>query len=420
MDPQEASKYLPLVENLLSGNQKFDVLQTQTEAKLPTAIANTALPSFDYGFNTKLQPGTTAIIPIIGPILKYSEACGQIGLDRISYYVETAKNNPDVSSLLFVFDSGGGQAAGVQDFNALIKSVDKPKIGIVKDGVLGSAAYWIGSTLDEIWATTETSIIGSIGAMVTIIDPSGKMEKEGIKIHHVYADKSKQKNKVFADALDGNYKGLKSALINPFQEAFEKGVRNNRGEKITNEEVYEGGTYLALDAQKIGLIDNIGSVEEAIQYLQTKTEPQQPLSTISNNSTTTDMKFSTKFKTVLAAIGFGSVTSEEEAPLVTEERLEQLDSSLATAHTTIEAHAATIKDLQSNLATAQESLATTETARAEAQAKADKYAKQAGAEHTTPVKGKPEGGNAEQATTEEEVFAAYPHNKEALNEIKNI
>src|SRR5690606_6943553 len=109
-----------------------------------------------------------------------------------------------------------------------------------------------------IWASTPTSIIGSIGTMITLADMRPAMEKAGIKLHEIYASKSTKKNKTFHDALDGKYKPITEQLLDPFNEVFHNAVKESRGEKIKDEDVFTGATYLAEQALENGLIDHIG------------------------------------------------------------------------------------------------------------------------------------------------------------------
>ena len=132
------------------------------------------------------------------------------------------------------------------------------------------------------------------------------------------------------------------------------------------------------------------------------------------------MKFNISMKAILAAIGFAAVASEEEAPMVTEERLTALNAGLETANGTIEKHEATITQLQADLQTANASLTTAEADRDKYKADADKFGKQAGAAHTPPKKEKAEGGNEETVKTDEEQFKSFAHNQKALEEISKF
>lgn len=422
IDPLEAEKYLPLVARVISGETHFSE-QNDPEIKLDIQGAVMASSAQTLGENA--PKGLTAIIPITGPILKYSAMCGPRGVDYYSELLNSAANNPNINSILLLIDSGGGQAFGIQSFTAQVAAISKPSLSIIHDGIGASAAYWIASSTNQgIWATTKSSVVGSIGTMLTLADMKGKMEKDGIKLHEIYASKSTNKNKDIEDALKGDYKGVRSSLLDPLNETFIASIKASRGEKITDEEVFTGKIYMADKAMEMGLIDQIGSVQEAVDYLQDIVEkaakPNSKSTTIQSNHNSNTMKFKQAWAAILTAIGFGAVTSEEEAPVVTEERLEQLNGSLETANQSITDLKSQVTQLQGDLKSAKTALATAEQDRDAFKEKAEKLGKQAGASHAIPNPGNPEGGNEDTPKSEQEQFVGYAHNKQALEDISKF
>lgn len=412
LDASEAHQYLPLLSSLLAGVDAFGKYEDRQLVFEANGAVMAGGDSVTIGTRAE---GYTAILPITGPILKYTAECGPRGMDYYSSAIMQAENDPRINSILLVIDSGGGQAFGTQSFTSVIKSATKPTLAIIHDGVGASAAYWIASSASEgVWATTGTSVIGSIGTMITLADFREKMKQEGIKLHEIYADASKAKNKDFMDALDGKYEPIKQSLLNPMNDAFINSVKESRGSKITNEEVFSGKTYMASEALELGLIDRIGSIQEAVDYLQGQVASksnfisnhnQQPI-----NST---MKFKLGLSAILAVLGFGAVASEEEAPLVTEERLTALNASLETANQATQTAQAEVARLQGELASAQAASTSLTADRDAWKAKAEAYAKGPGASHFVPNAGAPEGGNTE--PDQEAIIAGLAHNVELDN-----
>lgn len=415
MEPSEAEKYLPLVARLLSGDTQFT---NHNDPEISIQANGAVMASNAQDISQSDTSGFTAIIPITGPILKYSAMCGPRGIDYYSRLLEEAASNPNINSILLVIDSGGGQTSGIQSFTAQLASIQKPSLALIHDGVGASAAYWIASAANRgIWASTKSSIIGSIGTMITIADMREKLEKDGIKLHEIYATASVNKNKDVKDALKGNYKSIKSDLLDPINETFISSIRNSRAEKITDEEVFTGKIYMADKAMEIGLIDRIGSVQEAVDFLQQEVRGKKDDDYNRKNQTQTNNSSSMKFKStwaaILSAIGFSSVASEEEAPLVSEERLEQLNSSLETANSELTTLKGQVAQLQTDLQNSKDALTKAEQERDDFKAKAEKFGRQAGAAHAVPNAGKAEGGNTE-PTAEEAAQAAIdalPHNQ---------
>jgi protease-4 len=131
-----------------------------------------------------------------------------------------------------------------------------------------SAAYWIGSAANTIIATHETCTIGSIGVMASWADAQPYFEKMGVVFHEVYAEQSSQKNADFAAAAAGDYQALQAQLTS-IAGGFLQAVRQNRGSRLDGKQFDKSGasagkTFFASQAGEIGLIDAIGSFQDAL------------------------------------------------------------------------------------------------------------------------------------------------------------
>lgn len=127
---------------------------------------------------------------------------------------------------------------------------------------MASAALWIGSSASHVIAQNSTTEIGSIGVMVQFADMQPMWEQEGVKFHRINADQSMDKNKTFTDALNGDYTGIKNEQLNPLDEQFIAAVKANRPN--LPDSVFTGKVFFAEDALSLGLIDKIGSLDDAI------------------------------------------------------------------------------------------------------------------------------------------------------------
>ena len=213
------------------------------------------------------EPGSIAVIGISGPIMKYDN-CGDLGTKSYSSLLTKADQNPNISGVLLVIDSPGGTVDGTQELASEIKNFRKPIIALV-DGLMASAAYWIGSSSDEIIANNNTAMIGSIGTMISFADMQPMYEKQGVRFHLIYADASKDKNKDFDEARKGNYDLIKEKL-NHINNEFVNAVKTNRpGVKET---ALSGKTFMASDAVDQKLIDSIGDFNYAVSRLQLRIE----------------------------------------------------------------------------------------------------------------------------------------------------
>ena len=122
--------------------------------------------------------------------------------------------------------------------------------------------YYIGSAASHIVANKRVDAIGSIGTMTSFVDMTGYYEKKGAKVITEYATKSTKKNKDFQDLLNGKAEGYIKNVLDPITETFHNDMTSVRPNLNTN--VLTGATYNADDALSNGLIDQIGTLQTAI------------------------------------------------------------------------------------------------------------------------------------------------------------
>lgn len=272
MEPEAAKSYLPVVASLIKGQGgDYAQLLPQTKnftawATPKTSDANLVAPDFRYGFKGISTKNSIAIVPLNGAIMKYDN-CGTPGTKTLAQYYQQIQNNPNIIGSIMIGDTPGGSADGTGAFSDYLASLPKPSV-MWTDGMICSAGYWIGSSHNEIIAGYKTDIVGSIGTYVTLYDYREMMAEMGVKELSIYATASTQKNKIFADAIDGKPEQLIKQVIDPFNESFMSGVKKNRYGKGISKEAFTGRTYMAKEAIDAGLVDSIGDFDYAIQRVQ--------------------------------------------------------------------------------------------------------------------------------------------------------
>jgi ClpP class serine protease len=97
----------------------------------------------------------------------------------------------------------GGTVDGTEALANSVKSVEKPVVTFV-DGLMASAAFWVGSQADEIIASTDTDEIGSVGVLLSFADLQPYWESLGIKFHKLVASTSPDKTKIWEDLRTGS------------------------------------------------------------------------------------------------------------------------------------------------------------------------------------------------------------------------
>lgn len=272
LNKQWAESQLPIVLSLLNGNTAAVERGGDEQTELPFAINPVTMQRHEmYVYtgrgivaNPNIPEGSVAVIPVSGPILKYNGGCGEPGsIQRIGWLMDAEKRQ-NISAAVVLIDSPGGQVDGTQSFANAIKSFSKPILGYVDDGMAASAAMWLLSAADEAYTSLESDQVGSIGVYTTIVDFKGYFEKEGYKLHEIYAPQSTEKNKDYRDALTGNYDSV-LADLKITADTFIKAVKTNRSKAAAHAGEWETGKmFYSKEAASIGLIDGIKSFDQVI------------------------------------------------------------------------------------------------------------------------------------------------------------
>ena len=206
-------------------------------------------------------PENVALIPMAGVLTK-ADICGGLGSRSLTNMVEAAAVDPAISSIIiFSENCPGGQVDGTRTMAETIARVNKikPVMGAIS-GMACSAATWILTQCQEIFATSSTDLVGCIGVMARMRNPKSVQEGEADYIT-IYSDLSPDKNKEFNDPDK-----LRESYLNPVAKIFQHDVLAGRGDRLqtAKENVLTGKTYIAGQAQKAGLIDGILPIEKII------------------------------------------------------------------------------------------------------------------------------------------------------------
>jgi signal peptide peptidase SppA len=223
------------------------------------------------GSNNAYQYDNVGIIPMFGVIYPREMSTpsygSSISLDEVSKDLLMIESKQDITKILMVYDSPGGEVTGVSDASNLIKSLKKPVYSYVS-GMAASAAYWLASSGKKLMGEN-TSEFGSIGVVVSYIDKKGVDEKNGIKRHTLVSSLSPNKN---LDITTDEGKSEMMKILDGIAEIFIDSVAKNR--KTTFENVVEnfgkGGMFLAGQAKELGMIDEISTFQDVLKKLTEK------------------------------------------------------------------------------------------------------------------------------------------------------
>ena len=277
IDPQFAINSLPMVGDLLQGKTVFesnnDILH-----QAAVIVVGASRPTY-HNLNDAPEH-SFAVIHLTGALLKDDQACGARGMASIGVAINDADMNPNIDGICLSIDSPGGTVDGTAALADIVKSTQKPIVAFV-DGLMASAALWIGSSTDHIVASNDFAQIGSVGVLVSFSDIQPAYEKLGIKFHTITAPQSTEKVKMWEDLRTGNYEQYKNEVLAPLAEEFINVITANR--PSVEEKHLKGKVFYAREVMGV-FTDEIGDINVALNYLATqveerKTQPQSIINT---------------------------------------------------------------------------------------------------------------------------------------------
>jgi len=214
-----------------------------------------------------------AVIQAHGVIAKrmnlFSRISGGVSTQILGNDFMEAVRDPNIQAIILDIDSPGGTVDGTEDLANLISAARHKKPVVAwSDGLMASAAYWIGSAAEKIYISGETPAVGSIGVVATHVDYSEYEKRQGVKTTEIYAGKYKR--------LVSEYKPLskegKASLqdrVDYFYSLFVNAVAENRGvsSDMVQENMADGRVFIGRQAVTAGLVDAISTFDNLINSI---------------------------------------------------------------------------------------------------------------------------------------------------------
>jgi len=231
--------------------------------------------------NAPYMEGSTAVIPIMGPIVKkanlFTRISGGTSAELLERDIKDAISDDDVRSIALLIDSPGGSVDGPFDVADVVMGCrGKKPIMAYADGQMTSAAYLIGSAADKVFAS-KTSRVGSIGVIMAHYDYSKAQEMQGVKKTYLYSGKYKAMGHDSEPLTDEARKYLQGHL-DDYYTMFVDMVATQRGvdTKTVLDKMADGKVFIGKKAIDAGLIDGISTFKGALTYLMDeKTEKKE-------------------------------------------------------------------------------------------------------------------------------------------------
>ncbi len=211
------------------------------------------------------QPGQIGVITAQGTIVPGKGGMGQIGADSLVAQLAKARKDTDLKAVVLRINSGGGGAAASELIRQAVLDLQKSgkKVVVSMGSLAASGGYWLSANADHIVAAPST-LTGSIGIFGAVPTFESSLARMGVR----------------GDGLSVGVKGLPANVVTGISPEDEAAIQStvNYGyrrfvgivaegrkkpaaevEKIAEGRVWDGATAL-----KLGLVDSLGGLDEAV------------------------------------------------------------------------------------------------------------------------------------------------------------
>jgi protease IV len=270
-DTAQVAKDGHLVSDLKSEQQVDDRLLGLVGAD-PSGKSYRQITVQDYLHAThaeEKQRGRGAAVGVViasGDILDGKQPPGTIGGVSTSQLLHTALLDSDIKAVVLRIDSPGGSVLASEQIYRAVQALQqngKPVVVSMSD-VAASGGYYIASGADEIIASPNT-ITGSIGVFAAFPTFSRTLAKVGIAVDGVGTTPLSGAMELDRPLSAAVGQLLQSGVDHTYEEFLER-VAKGRGKPIDYiNQIAQGHVWAGVDALRIGLVDRLGTYEDAVR-----------------------------------------------------------------------------------------------------------------------------------------------------------
>ena len=265
MSLQPQHKYVDygFVDTLVYVQDMDTVLRMYAGTKDYKTVSNSSMTNVERAENTATDK--IAVLYAEGQI--YDSGNEGIVEDKVLKQIKTIHKDDAVKAVVLRVNSPGGSADASEQIWHAVKTLQEKGLPVVVSmgDYAASGGYYISCCADYIFAEP-TTLTGSIGIFGTVPNISKLREKVGLDIDGVTT------NKHAALQTNAIYKGMNPQEYALMQSMVERGYdlftnRCAEGRGVSQQEIKkigEGRVWLGKDALNIGLVDELGNINQAI------------------------------------------------------------------------------------------------------------------------------------------------------------
>ena len=258
-----------LVDQLYYKDQVLDELKSMTGSDKLNIIGNA-----NYAKSYKVKSTSkneVAVIYASGQIYDGKGSDDNIYSENLSKTIRKAREDKDVKAVVLRVNSPGGSAVASAIIGRELDLTKEVKPVIVSMGnYAASGGYWISAKADYIFADP-TTLTGSIGVFGTFPNMKGFFnDKLGLTFDVAKTNENADFGSVAEPLTPFQYAKLQENVVKTYDD-FTSRVAEGRNLRQTYvDSIGQGRVWAGADAIEIGLVDQLGDMEDAIVYAAEK------------------------------------------------------------------------------------------------------------------------------------------------------
>ncbi len=272
----EAGLVDKLGDRIEFGERVAEIAGEDRTSKKPGAYAKSALAPFLADIGDDASSGEIAVVTVAGTIVDGDAGPGAAGGSRIAGLLDEAIGNDTIKGLVVRINSPGGSVLASEEIRRAVQRFRDKDIPVAVSfaNVAASGGYWVATSSDRIFAQPET-ITGSIGVFAVLPTFEDAAAEIGVNADGYRTTPLSGQPDLIA-GLTPEVDSILQAGVNDTYSDFITRVAEARGlsvaqvDEIAQGRVWDGGT-----ARQLGLVDQFGGIEDALEWVAGKAELEE-------------------------------------------------------------------------------------------------------------------------------------------------
>jgi protease IV len=206
------------------------------------------------------------VIVAAGEILDGSQPPGTVGGDSAAKLIRQARMDDKIRAVVLRVDSPGGSVSASEEIYRELQALQaagKPVV-VSMSNLAASGGYYISAPAQEIWASPAT-ITGSIGIFAVIPTVNRTMNKVGVSVDGVGTTPLSGQLRIDRPMTDAGRTLIQATVEHGYDEFLARVSAGRHKSRDQVDAVGQGRVWAGVDGAKIGLVDHLGSFDDALK-----------------------------------------------------------------------------------------------------------------------------------------------------------